>query len=63
MSEAAISLTYGRSGAGSQVEQDNFLFLGDILTLSLMKVVPEGGLQVTDSGASVHCMAGHMALA
>ncbi len=32
------------------MEQDNFLFLGDILTLSLMKVVPEGALQLMDSG-------------
>lgn len=63
MSEAAISLIYGRSGAGSQVEQDNFLFLGDILTLSLMKVAPEGVLQAIDSGATVHCLAGHLALA
>lgn len=30
------------------MEQDNFLFLRDILTLSLMKVVPEGALQVMD---------------
>lgn len=30
------------------MEQDNFLFLRDILTLSLMKVAPEGALQVMD---------------
>ena len=57
MSEVAILLIYGRPGAGSQVEQDNFLFLGDILTLSLMKVVPEGALHLIDSGAAVHYLA------
>lgn len=30
------------------MEQDNFLFFRDILTLSLMKVVPEGVLQIMD---------------